>query len=91
MVTVLSICLSVITFSAATHNKTATNGFIKNGNFGKNAVFESYSVKTEKPSERANMQISLLTSTKVTCSAFIGGTISCNARRLSTLACYLVE
>ena len=62
---VLSVRLSVPTFSAATRNKTANNryyqvqchtGFIfKMAFFCKNAAFESYGVKQ---SEGANMQIS---------------------------------
>ena len=60
----LCVCVSVTTFSAATRNETAKKryqrvqyhtGFIfKNGDFGKNAAFESYGVKQ---SEGANMQI----------------------------------
>ena len=59
---ILSVCLSVTTFSAATSNKTANKryewvechtGFIfKIVFFGKNAAFESYGVKQ---SEEANM------------------------------------
>ena len=61
-VVVLSFCLSVTTFSAATSNKTANKryewvqchtGFIfKIAFFCKNAAFESYGVKQ---SEEANM------------------------------------
>ena len=88
----LSVCLlpRFLRLRATRQQNSDTNGFVatlaslKKRDFRITAAFESYGVKSKSRSQYANQH--WLTSAS---SAYLGGTIICNAGRVSTPACYL--